>query len=208
MRAYKFLDDDGCSIYSGFTWPLPVGDTPGPWVEAEVHPCRTGIHGCPPADIAYWLSASLWEIELDGEVTASRHKVVAPRGRIVRRLDEYPVAIRELCALASFRARDRAVLLLRSEGRDDIADPLAAVDTIANLEAFGATLPAPLEQVSAGVRSAQMATDAAHYAPSGPLQHSPFISACSAGHQGADFDSGFAAERRFQSDWLAQRLAL
>ena len=211
MRAYKFLTDDGYSVFSGATWPLPAGDEPGPWLEADVRPCHSGIHACAPSDLAYWLAPALWEIELDGPVVASRHKVVAPRGRLVRRIDEYGTAVRELGALAAWRARDRAVELLHREERTDLADALAAIDTIADLEAFGTALPAPLDEVSPGVRSAQMATDAAHYAPAGPLQHAPFISACSAGHSAPaadDFDAAFAAERQFQSDWLAARLDL
>ena len=38
----------------------------------------------------------MWEIELDGDIVEARHKVVARRGRLVRRIDEYAAAVRAL----------------------------------------------------------------------------------------------------------------
>ena len=50
---------------------------------------ETECTAAPPADLSWWLAAQLWEIELDGDVVEARHKVVARRGRLIRRLDEY-----------------------------------------------------------------------------------------------------------------------
>ena len=47
MIAYKFLRPDGTGVFTGFSWPLPNGG-PGRWVEANVEPCRSGIHACRP----------------------------------------------------------------------------------------------------------------------------------------------------------------
>lgn len=88
MRAYKFLTEDGTGIFSRFSWPLP-GPAPGDWVEGEVDPCRGGIHACRRADLPYWLAPALYEIELDGPVDEQSIKVVAPRGRLIRRLDAW-----------------------------------------------------------------------------------------------------------------------
>lgn len=85
MIAYKFLRDDGISPFSGFCWPLPVAG-PGEWVEAPIAHCRSGIHACGTADLPHWAGRVLYEIELDGEVTEKPTKLVATRGRLLRRV--------------------------------------------------------------------------------------------------------------------------
>ena len=148
---------------------------------------------------------TMWEIELDGDIVESRHKIVAPSGRLLRRMEEYPDAIRELGAVATWRTRDRAVTALRAEGRDQLADRLAECTTLAALEALGAEVP---DDGSRGSQAALMAVDGAHFAPDGPIEHSPFIASNSAGYAAEDFDTGFAVERGFQSAWLVDRLGL
>ena len=89
MTAYKFLAEDGTGRFSRFAWPLPGGllrRRPGDWVEAEIDPCRSGVHACRVMDLPYWLAPALYEIELDGEVRSEPIKVIAPRGRLVRRI--------------------------------------------------------------------------------------------------------------------------
>jgi hypothetical protein len=82
--AYKFLDDGGVSPFAGFRWPA------GEWVDADAaDPCRRGIHACRVQDLPFWLGKELWEIELDGDVVVQQRKVVAPRGRLVRRIGEW-----------------------------------------------------------------------------------------------------------------------
>lgn len=94
MRAYKFLAEDGRGVFSRFQWPLPNG-RPGEWVESEPSLCRTGVHACRHPDLPYWLAPALYEIELDGEVEEQQLKVVAPRGRLIRRIDAWNAATRE-----------------------------------------------------------------------------------------------------------------
>ena len=112
MIAYKFLRPDGTSVFTRFIWPLP-DDGPGPWVDADVDPCRSGIHACRRADLPLWLGRALYEIELDGDVEQEATKVVAPRGRLLRRIDAWDDTMRDaytrMCA-------DRAHELARSEG--------------------------------------------------------------------------------------------
>jgi hypothetical protein len=82
--ALKFLDQDGAAPFTGFRWPV------GEWIDAgEIKPCRSGIHALRPRDLPYWLGAQLWEIELDGEIVEQGRKLVARRGRLVRRRDAW-----------------------------------------------------------------------------------------------------------------------
>jgi hypothetical protein len=112
MIAYKFVRPDGSSVFTRFRWPLPEGG-PGAWVDAAVDPCRSGIHACRRADLPLWLGRALYEIELDGPVREEATKVVAPRGRLLRRIDAWDGTMRDaytrMCA-------DRAHELARGAG--------------------------------------------------------------------------------------------
>jgi len=92
--AYKFLRRDGTSVFTGFRWPLPDGG-PGAWVDARVEPCRSGIHACRPADLPFWVGRVLYEIELDGQIVEQRTKVVASRGRLLRRVEAFDDELRD-----------------------------------------------------------------------------------------------------------------
>lgn len=206
MRAYKFLDEDGLGPFTAFPWPS------GEWVEsAGPEPCRAGVHGCTPADLSHWLAASLWEVELDGDIVPTRHKVVGTRGRLVREVEGYGPAVRELAEVGAWRCRDRAVGALRSQGSADVAGRFGAASTLDELAALGAAAD---ESTFAGAAAA-LAADAAHFALHGLPAQAPFVAACSAGHVAggrdgdqATYDEGYAAERAFQSAWLSERLAL
>ena len=103
MIAFKFLNEDGTAPFTGFPWPV------GEWVDAgRVEPCRAGIHGLRAHDLPYWLGAQLWEIELEGEITEQERKVVALRGRLTRRREEWtPELLDEFAADCLARARRR-----------------------------------------------------------------------------------------------------
>jgi hypothetical protein len=84
VTAYKFLLPGAVAPFSRFAWPV------GEWVEsAEQRPCRAGVHACRAADLPYWLHEELWELELGGEPLRLRHKLVAPRGRLIRRVEAW-----------------------------------------------------------------------------------------------------------------------
>ena len=109
MIAYKFLRSDGTSVFTGFTWPLPNGE-PGAWVEAEVDPCRSGVHACRPADLPFWGGRDLYEIELDGQIAEHRMKVVAERGRLTRRVAAWADGVRdEYTRMCADRAHELAL---------------------------------------------------------------------------------------------------
>ena len=93
MIAYKFLRQDGTGVFSHFAWPLPDAG-PGTWVDAPADPCRTGIHACRAGDLPYWAGRTLYEVELDGPVIEHGTKVIASRGRLVRRIEAWDDAFR------------------------------------------------------------------------------------------------------------------
>jgi hypothetical protein len=107
--AYKFLRSDGTSVFTSFHWEV------GRWVEARVEPCRSGIHACRPGDLPYWVGRALYEVELDGEITEEATKVIAPRARLVRRIDAWDDA---LCDAYTRMCADRAHELARGAGLD------------------------------------------------------------------------------------------
>ena len=139
MNAYKFLDDRGVAPFTGFQWPRAVG-APGAWVEAErVEACRGGVHACRVRDLPIWMGAQLWEIELEGEIREQERKLVAQRGRLLRRVEAWNSQL--LDAFASFclvRTRRRVGYIpvlsgfvgdierYRSQGRIPIAGFAAA----------------------------------------------------------------------------------
>lgn len=127
MIAYKFLRADGTSPFTLHRWEPPT-DGPGDWVEGKPDPCRGGIHGCRPRDLPYWTGEALFEIELQGKVVTSASKVIAPRGRLLRRLDAWEKSVREAYqAMCAERAHE-----LAAEGGprldkwDAVVDPFVA----------------------------------------------------------------------------------
>ena len=107
MIAYKFLRPDGSGVFTRYAWPLPDGG-PGAWVEAPVVACRSGVHACRAEDLPLWLGEDLYEIELGGQIVAERMKVVAARGRLLRRIGAWDDAARAAYTRGLRRARPRA----------------------------------------------------------------------------------------------------
>ena len=215
MRAFKFLDPNGATMFGGGPWPLPTGDEPGPWVQAvSVHPCHSGIHACDVGDLAYWIGAELWEIELDGEIERSHHKVVASRGRLVRRIDGWAGGVAaQLPRWCAWRTRDRAVNVLAGVGLDQWAARFDAAGTLDEVSRIATEAIDSLGDVSVGGSAAALAGDAAELVDW--LAIGAFIAACAAGHSArrdtgseADYAAAFAAERRIQSAWIAAELQL
>lgn len=110
MIAYKFLRPGGSTIFSGFRWVLPEAGEPGPWVEAAtVEACRSGVHGCRVRDLPYWIAPELYELELDGDTVELGHKLVAARGRLLRRVEAWDEeASGEYTRMCADRARELA----------------------------------------------------------------------------------------------------
>jgi hypothetical protein len=88
MKAYKFLRPQGTGVFTGYGWPLPAAG-PGELVNADLDPCHSGIHACAVYHLPLWLGRILYEIELDGEIVDDAMKLVASRGRLLRRVDPW-----------------------------------------------------------------------------------------------------------------------
>ena len=116
MRAFKFLLDGQLAPFSGLRWPV------GEWVASTEHAaCRSGIHACDPADLPFWLMDELWEVELAGSIMRGRHKLVADRGRLVRRLRAWDQAGREAFGEACV-TRVRELARRRPDAEQHFAD--------------------------------------------------------------------------------------
>lgn len=89
MKALKALQKGAVAPFSRFSWPVPDDRGPGTWVRARPAPCASGIHACLPEQLPLWLQDELWEIELDGTIESLERKLVAERGRLVRRIDAW-----------------------------------------------------------------------------------------------------------------------
>lgn len=120
MIAYKFLRSDGTSTFTGYRWQLPDG-APTRWVHAHVEPCRSGIHACRVSDLPLWVGRILYEIELGGEIVEQRSKLVASRGRLLRRIDAWD----DLRDVYTRMCADRAHELV-----DSVSPPLQAWDAV------------------------------------------------------------------------------
>lgn len=208
MSYYKFLSSMGTTAHTGAQW------REGEWVESSsVRPCFSGVHACRVEDLGWWLGYDLWEIELDGDIQMSRHKVVGRRGRLVRCIANYREAVDEMSIIGVWRSRDWAVEALRNVGRSTLADELSAVETLAELRQVREVMP-DTDTDTVGL-AVGYAIDAAERLEFGELPESPFVTACASGHRAAggadtqaDFDRGYAAERQHQSAWLADKLSL
>jgi hypothetical protein len=217
VLAYKFLDRQGRTAIQAVQWPLPEGERPGPWVEAAAaRPCREGIHACRPQDLAYWIHHELWEIELDGEVVEAERKIVARRGRLVRRFDEWADGVlREFDDWCAWRARDYAVTVLDQTGHHQWAQRLREAGSLEDLAEVGHRAATALDDDSGPGSAAGLAGDVGLVAPTDLVAAPPFIAACAAGHAAThesgtrhEFDRAYAGERAVQSDWVAGRLGL
>jgi hypothetical protein len=168
--------------------------------------CEHGVHACTTDDLAWWMSAQLWEIEIDGPIRVGERKIVGERGRLVRMITTWPSLGAALAAWAVWRVRDNTVEMLRIAGEVEAAERLTAATSSADLASAASQVTCdPRSPV--GVALAQ-AADAA-----GDLGN-PIVAchdaARSAGHLAsaedrsiASYRAAFAAERLAQSEWIA-----
>lgn len=150
VRAFKFLAAGRIGPFSGAEWPAPAGGRPGGWIEAAgpLAVCRVGIHACQAADLPRWLDEELWAVELDAPVAAAT-KLVAARGRLLRRLEAWDAQAAE-----AFRGACRERIALHAPA----AGP-AGAGMLADAETFVGPTP-----VRAAATTAYVATLAAAHA--------------------------------------------
>jgi hypothetical protein len=125
--AYKFTGPGARAPFTGFAWPV------GHWVEAEgdVALCANGVHACRPEALPRWLDDQLWRIELEGVEEELDGLLVARRGRLLERIEDWNVETsRELARSCARRARDLA---------DEVGHPL--IRTMADDIAVFAEVP-------------------------------------------------------------------
>lgn len=131
MLAYKFLRAGGVGPFSGFAWPQPWPGAPGPWVEARPFrgACGRGIHACNADHLVHWLSDALWIIELDGEIAVAGKKLIAPRGRLIRRIEAWDASLAQRFVEACVGRAREVVAAAAPEGaelaRGYLADAIA-----------------------------------------------------------------------------------
>lgn len=216
MTWFKFLADGATGPFSGFPWPTPSGQhQAGDWVqvhEAELDPCRVGLHLCREQDLPYWMNRELYVAELDGETHELDTVVVARRARLVRRVEGWTTrcarAFSEACA---WRVRDWAVTEMRKAGRTGAAEALRAATSLDALAVAAASVAGGRD----GGLLVAYAGDAATYAR--PADESAwasaaatvgFIAATAAAAAAPDDDPVRAQllERSRQATWLTTAL--
>ena len=166
--------------------------------------CRRGIHACRTRDLPWWLADELWEIELDGEVRIDEHKLVAPAGALRSQIDAWtPECAQEYGKACAWRARDRALDALSRAGHRHAAGELAECATLEDLLVTARRLAddAPETRIILTI-----AGDGAFRALTGAPPTAAYIAAHAALR--SDGPPGYAAERAWQSQWLAERLGL
>lgn len=205
MNAYKFLCAGGVGPFSRYAWPRPRGGAPGAWVisSSDAVLCHSAVHACRVSDLPWWLQSELWEAELGGEVTAGRHKVMAPQARLLRRVDAWDAACAQRFADAcAGRARDHAAAALDRAGAAALAADLRRAGTPGELLETVRGADAP----EAARIPVTMAGDAAIRALGGAGIVAGYIAAHTAARvNGRD---GLTTERAWQSEWLRAELAL
>jgi hypothetical protein len=86
----KFLRADGTGPYSYKPWSLPTANGPGEWMpEVPVVLCESGYHATTIEHAREWLHEVAYLVELSGEVVDGGTKVVAPRARLLSRIETW-----------------------------------------------------------------------------------------------------------------------
>ncbi len=234
MIAYKFLSSGAIGLFSRHAWPTPTAEAPGEWVrvDGEIQQCRNGVHACAEARLVEWLDDELWQIELDGAVVEADGELIAPAGRLIRRLDRWndecarafvgdcvdttvALAVKSLArsgreieaeALTAPRSRantERTVLQLVRTLEDEQTSPILFLADVARLERGGR--PELVEEAPGA--------DVGGPTPAALAANLGFVCAHIAAQlaeqeSAGAYDESFVRERLRQSTWLAEKLQL
>jgi hypothetical protein len=130
MEALKFLRPGRVAPFAKVTWPPPSA-----WLESDAAPelCRSGVHALLPDALATWIAEELWRVELDGGEELAPGIVVAPRGRLLSRVEEWnDEAAREFARACAEHVRAGAI----GPAAEYAADAAAAAESaVANYTA-------------------------------------------------------------------------
>jgi hypothetical protein len=139
-----------------------------------------GVRATRLEHLPWWLDDELWEVELAGVVNDAGRSLRADRGRLLRRVDLWDADVAlELRDVCLRRLREHAE---RTSGRE--LAPL--VDDAAKFS----------DEAADPTRGAAVAAFVAAHAAGGGDDKAP------------GYETGFAAERAWQADWLSTRLRL
>jgi hypothetical protein len=186
--AYKFLAADRTSPFARVRWPEPGAG----WVvaSAAVGTCRPAVHACRVKDLAYWLNATLWRVELAGQVADSSAKIAAERGRLLEQVAGWPEASQAFIQDCSARLEQ-----LREQ-----ADEQAKEERDYHVVRF---LDRYLKEIEGDSDPASVSYTTAHAAGIVGWTHDGAMAAKAHGEH-----SPLDSERRRQSRWLAAQLGL
>ena len=104
-EAFKFTRASARSPFTGLPWP------DGEWVEVEgeLEICRNGVHACRAEALPRWIDDELWRIELEDVEDEVEGVLVARRGRLLDRIEEWNAQTsRELARSCAARAEEIA----------------------------------------------------------------------------------------------------
>jgi len=208
--------------FSGFEWRRGTWERPS----EPPSPCLVGVHACGVQDLPYWLSDELWVVDLEGDVQELDRKLLAPGGRLDRRVEGWNArTAMEFAEDCARRLQASTVEVMRRSGLARDADRIAAA-TLTDL---------PSKRRSAALRGVPVAeamfeytkeaarglggdgTDSGGVPPSDPRYPAAtgaaraaagvaWVAAIAAGRIGGT--AGRENERRGQAAWLTQRLGL
>src|SRR5262249_3062023 len=159
---------------------------------------------CRVRDLPWWLADELWEIELDGRVQVDEHKVFAPAGRLRCQVAGWtPACSQEYADACAWRAHERAAQALTRARHGRASAELGACATLDEVLLVARRLADSIPDTKI---SLTIAGDGAVRALTGAPPTSAYIAAHAA--MRLDGAQAYAAERAWQSRWLAGRLGL
>lgn len=84
--ALKFLRAGRLGPFTGTAWPEA-----GTWLDAtgELRLCRSGVHALRSSALPFWLAEELWHVELDEVREPTAGVLLARRGRLLERVEEW-----------------------------------------------------------------------------------------------------------------------
>jgi hypothetical protein len=227
--AYKFLSRDRMGPFSGVRWPGP-----GTWIEArgKIEWCVSGIHALHADGLLDWIDDELWTCELAGIVEDDGRVLVAERGRLLERVENWNESVsRDFAQACAARGRQHVVEALRAEAHDDEARELDGLSSQAWMTAasrLAARLPPEIgglvlmaadttalaegrrpEAREPRLRSHLEAVADSSLTHGAVAANVAFVIAHStASLHPAGQEAGFAAERAWQHERLVERLGL
>src|SRR5262252_1917652 len=205
MIAFKFLATGGVGPFTGFAWPTPTSSSPGAWVEvpSDALPDR-GIHACLTDDLSFWLAEELWIVELEDPVQRSLDQLISGRGRLLQRTAWAREVASELGKACTFKARDAAAQLLRSNGSVLDADRLLSCPDLVELQKVARQISEPCKTDRLANLVGYVA-DAATFANIGDIATVTYVAAELA-RASTGLIAASAAERAWEGRWIAERL--